>query len=222
MRRHSIWTNNKRLFADCYTFWLLQWCFRFQIDHRSRTFPISSTARTTGHRLGFERDYNYRTAFRAVKSSCIRSIARFSQFLDKIEHFRVLSVSLQNQLFVRNHSFDLESPLQVYFYVTKTHLCKGTRFETEAGGNTEMGYCNISIVQLFPERLSVHAATLKGIVSSFNFTVSSLQHFGTFWENEMRRLNRTALRMTSSVSSSQALILFFHAVAQNQNLSPYF
>ena len=37
----------------------------FQIDHRSRTFTISPTIITSRRHLGFERDYNYHTAFGA-------------------------------------------------------------------------------------------------------------------------------------------------------------
>ena len=40
-------------------------CLSFQIDRRSRSFTISPTTNTTGRHLGFERDYNYHTAFRA-------------------------------------------------------------------------------------------------------------------------------------------------------------
>ena len=40
-------------------------CLSFQIDHRSRTFTISPTTSTTGRHLGFKRDFNYHTAFRA-------------------------------------------------------------------------------------------------------------------------------------------------------------
>ena len=39
--------------------------FGFQIDHRSRTFTIFPTTRTTGRHLGIQRDYNYHTVFRA-------------------------------------------------------------------------------------------------------------------------------------------------------------
>ena len=40
-------------------------CLTFQKDHRSRTFIISPTISTTSRHLGFERHYNYHTAFRA-------------------------------------------------------------------------------------------------------------------------------------------------------------
>ena len=40
-------------------------CLNFQIGPILRTFTISPTANTTGHHLGFERDYNYHAAFRA-------------------------------------------------------------------------------------------------------------------------------------------------------------
>ena len=39
--------------------------FEFQIYHRSRTFTSSLSTSTTSRHLGFERDYNYHTAFRA-------------------------------------------------------------------------------------------------------------------------------------------------------------
>ena len=41
-------------------------CLSFQKGEILRTFTISSTASTTGVHLGFERDYNYQTAFRGV------------------------------------------------------------------------------------------------------------------------------------------------------------
>ena len=41
-------------------------CLSFQIGQILRTFTVSSTASTTGVHLGFERDYNYHTAFRGV------------------------------------------------------------------------------------------------------------------------------------------------------------
>ena len=51
---------------------------------------------------------------------------------------------------------------KVYFHDNKTHFhnffSTGTLFETEAGGNSEMAYCTISILQLFRERLSVKRA----------------------------------------------------------------
>ena len=40
-------------------------CLSLQIGQILRTFPISPTTSTTGRHLGFERDYNYHTAFRA-------------------------------------------------------------------------------------------------------------------------------------------------------------
>ena len=40
----------------------------FQIGEILRTFTISPTTSTTGIHLGFERDYNYHTAFRGVLS----------------------------------------------------------------------------------------------------------------------------------------------------------
>ena len=40
-------------------------CLSFQVDHRSRTFTVSPITSTAGRHLGFERDYNYHTAFRA-------------------------------------------------------------------------------------------------------------------------------------------------------------
>ena len=40
-------------------------CLNFQIGPILSTFTISPTANTTGHHLGFERDYNYHAAFRA-------------------------------------------------------------------------------------------------------------------------------------------------------------
>ena len=40
-------------------------CLGFQIGKILRTFTISSTTSTFGVHLGFERDYNYHTAFRA-------------------------------------------------------------------------------------------------------------------------------------------------------------
>ena len=40
-------------------------CLSFQIDHRSRTFTISTTTSTTGRHLGFGREHNYHTDFRA-------------------------------------------------------------------------------------------------------------------------------------------------------------
>ena len=40
-------------------------CLSFQISQILRTFTISPTASTPGRHLGYERDYNYRTAFRA-------------------------------------------------------------------------------------------------------------------------------------------------------------
>ena len=41
-------------------------CLRLQIGQILRTFTISPTTSTTGRHLGFERDYNYYTAFRGV------------------------------------------------------------------------------------------------------------------------------------------------------------
>ena len=40
-------------------------CFRFQMGQILRTVTISPITITTGRHLGFERDYNYHTAFRA-------------------------------------------------------------------------------------------------------------------------------------------------------------
>ena len=40
-------------------------CLSLQIRQILRTFPISPTTSTTARHLGFERDYNYHTAFRA-------------------------------------------------------------------------------------------------------------------------------------------------------------
>ena len=40
-------------------------CLSFPIGEILRTFTISPTTNTTGCHLGFERDYNYHTAFRA-------------------------------------------------------------------------------------------------------------------------------------------------------------
>ena len=41
-------------------------CLSFHKGQILRTFTISSTTSTTGVHLGFERDYNYHTAFRSV------------------------------------------------------------------------------------------------------------------------------------------------------------
>ena len=41
-------------------------CLSFQIGQILRTFSIFPTTSTTGVHLGFERDYNYDTAFRGV------------------------------------------------------------------------------------------------------------------------------------------------------------
>ena len=40
-------------------------CLSFQIGQIQRTFTNSPTTSTSGRHLGFERDYNYHTAFRA-------------------------------------------------------------------------------------------------------------------------------------------------------------
>ena len=40
-------------------------CLSFQVGQILRTFTISLTTGSTGCHLGFERDYNYHTAFRA-------------------------------------------------------------------------------------------------------------------------------------------------------------
>ena len=57
-------------------------------------------------------------------------------------------------------------------------------------GRKQLGniHDNISIL-LFRERLLVKSAcdNPESILGSFNFTVSRLPHFRTFWENEMRR-----------------------------------
>ena len=45
--------------------------------------------------------------------------------------------------------------MQVYFNANQNLFCRGTRFETQGGGNSEIAtYCKISI-QLFREMLSV-------------------------------------------------------------------
>ena len=40
-------------------------CLSFQVGQILRTFTIFPTTSTTGRRLGFERGYNYHTAFQA-------------------------------------------------------------------------------------------------------------------------------------------------------------
>ena len=49
-------------------------CLSFQIGQILHTFAILPTASTTGVHLGFERDYNYHTAFRGVCSVIMHKV----------------------------------------------------------------------------------------------------------------------------------------------------
>ena len=76
-------------------------CLSFQIGKILRTFTISPTTSTTGIHHGFERDYNYHTAFRGVfiTSSCIRSINSLQAYSSQCKwNCKTLSVCPTKQL----------------------------------------------------------------------------------------------------------------------------